>query len=186
MAPASIRYGREIGVMMLVFITGWAYSLVSPILIVVAAIYFMSSWVVWRWQIIYVYVRCYEGGGEIWRTIVACLMYSMLIFTFFMSCVLVSKQAFYQAAIIFVAMPPIIFTAWCASEFHLHVFIAWCASEPHLHRLVRIKFSLHVLKESTSMSGAIRTFFSPLESHYCSSYITALSRTGCVAGAISG
>ena len=58
MAPASIRYGREIGVIMLVFIVGWAYCLVSPILIVVSAIYFMSSWVVWRWQIIYVYVRC--------------------------------------------------------------------------------------------------------------------------------
>ena len=114
MAPASIRYGREVGVMMLVFIVAWAYCLVSPILIVVAAIYFMSSWVVWRWQIIYVYVRCYEGGGEIWRTIVQCLMLSMLIFTFFMSCVFVAKEAFYQAAILFIVMPIVIFVVWCA------------------------------------------------------------------------
>ena len=114
MAPASIRYGREVGVMMLVFIVGWAYSLVSPLVVVIAAIYFMSSWVVWRWQIIYVYVRCYEGGGEIWRSIVACLMFSMLIFAFFMSCVFVAKQAFYQAAICFIVLPIIIMSFWCA------------------------------------------------------------------------
>jgi Calcium-dependent channel, 7TM region, putative phosphate len=114
MAPASIRYGREIGVMMLVFIVGWAYCLVSPILIVISAIYFMSSWVVWRWQIIYVYVRCYEGGGEIWRSIVACLFFSMLIFSFFISCVFVAKQAFYQAAVAFVVLPIIIMCFWCA------------------------------------------------------------------------
>jgi hypothetical protein len=114
MAPASIRYGREVGVLMLVFIVGWAYCLISPILIVIAAIYFMASWVVWRWQIIYVYVRCYEGGGEIWRSIVTCFMCSLLIFTFFMSCVFVAKQAFYQAAILFLVMPVIILTFWFA------------------------------------------------------------------------
>ena len=112
MAPASIRYGREIGVLMLVFIVGWAYCLISPILIVIAAIYFMSSWVVWRWQIIYVYVRCYEGGGEMWRWIVACFMFSMLIFTLFTASVFVVKQAFYQAAILFLTMPLIIFVTW--------------------------------------------------------------------------
>ena len=114
MAPASIRYGREIGVMMLVLVVAWAYCLVSPILIVVAAIYFMSSWVVWRWQVIYVYVRCYEGGGDIWRSLVACIMCSMLIFVFFMSCLLVAKQAFYQAAIMFLVLPVIIVAFWCA------------------------------------------------------------------------
>ena len=118
MAPASVRYGREIGVMMLVFIVGWAYSLVAPLVTVIAAIYFMSSWVVWRWQIIYVYVRCYEGGGQMWRSVVACMMFSMLIFSFFLTCVFVAKRAFYQAALCFVFLPLIIVVTWCAPSRH--------------------------------------------------------------------
>ena len=58
--------------------------------------------------------RCYEGGGEIWRSIVACLFFSMLIFSFFLSCVLVAKQAFYQAAVVFLLLPIIIVSFWCA------------------------------------------------------------------------
>ena len=100
MAPASIRYGRELGVMMLVFITGWAYAVVSPLVVVVSAIYFMSSWIVWRWQVVYVYVRCYEGGGSLWRSIVACIMLCLYTFVFFTSCVFVAKSAFYQAAFV--------------------------------------------------------------------------------------
>lgn len=115
MAPASIRYGRELGVMMLVFITGWAYAVVSPLVVVVSAIYFMSSWIVWRWQVVYVYVRCYEGGGSLWRSIVACIMLCLFNFVFFTSCVFVAKSAFYQAA--FVLPLFIVITAfWCASS----------------------------------------------------------------------
>ena len=114
MAPASIRYGRELGVMMLVFITGWAYAVVSPLVVVVSAIYFMSSWIVWRWQVVYVYVRCYEGGGSLWRSIVACIMLCLYTFVFFTSCVFVAKSAFYQAA--FVLPLAVIITAfWCVA-----------------------------------------------------------------------
>lgn len=114
MASASIRYGRELGVIMLVFITAWAYAVVSPLVVVVSAIYFMSSWIVWRWQIVYVYVRCYEGGGSLWRSIIACFMSCLYIFVFFTSCVFVAKQAFYQAAFVFVPLFFIITIFWCA------------------------------------------------------------------------
>jgi Calcium-dependent channel, 7TM region, putative phosphate len=123
MAPASIRFGRELGVMMLVFITGWAYAVVSPLVVVVAAIYFMSSWVVWRWQIIYVYVRCFEGGGSMWRSINHCFMTSLLIFVFFTTCVFVAKQAFYQAAIMFLTLPIIIFRFWCAALAFVYLYL---------------------------------------------------------------
>ena len=114
MASASIRYGRELGVMMLVFITAWAYAVVSPLVVVVSAIYFMSSWIVWRWQIVYVYVRCYEGGGSLWRSIIACFMSCLYIFVFFTSCVFVAKQAFYQAAFVFLPLTIMITMFWCA------------------------------------------------------------------------
>lgn len=112
-APASIRYGRELGVVMLVFVIGWAYAVVSPIVLVMSAIYFMSSYVVWKWGILYIYVRTYEGGGRIWRTVARCLLMCLLIFTFFTLCVFVAKQAYFQAAIMFVTLPLIIIIFGC-------------------------------------------------------------------------
>lgn len=60
LAPVSIRYGRDLGDVMLIFIIGFAYVAVSPLVVALAAVYFMANWLVWRWQIIYVFVRCYE------------------------------------------------------------------------------------------------------------------------------
>jgi Calcium-dependent channel, 7TM region, putative phosphate len=131
MAPASIRYGRELGVIMLVFITGWAYAVVSPLVVVVSAIYFMSSWIVWRWQVVYVYVRCYEGGGSLWRSIVNCIMLCLYTCVFFTSCVFGAKGAFYQASFV-LPLTVIIAVFWCALFFcctrHVFWFVVFCAA----------------------------------------------------------
>lgn len=60
LAPISIRYGRDLGDIMLIFIIGFAYAAVSPVVVALVAIYFVMSWIVWRWQVVYVFVRCYE------------------------------------------------------------------------------------------------------------------------------
>ena len=53
-APVSIRYGRDLGDMMLIIIVGFAYAAVSPVVVALVAIYFLMSWVVWRLSLIHI------------------------------------------------------------------------------------------------------------------------------------
>lgn len=81
--PHSIRYGREIGVMMLIYIIALAYAATSPIILPFALIYFIFSWIMWRYNILYVSERCFESGGQIWDTIFKQVCCCMFIFEFF-------------------------------------------------------------------------------------------------------
>ena len=42
--PHSIRYGREVGTTMLIFIMAMAYSATSPIILPFALVYFIFTW----------------------------------------------------------------------------------------------------------------------------------------------
>ena len=44
MWPHSIRYGREVGTTMLIFIMAMAYSATSPIILPFALVYFIFTW----------------------------------------------------------------------------------------------------------------------------------------------
>ena len=44
MWPHSIRYGREVGTTMLIFIMAMAYSATSPIILPFALVYFIATW----------------------------------------------------------------------------------------------------------------------------------------------
>ncbi len=42
---------------MLIFLIAFAFSLVSPILLPMALLFFFMVWLFWRWALLYVYVR---------------------------------------------------------------------------------------------------------------------------------
>ncbi|KAL0050237.1 hypothetical protein WJX82_006955 [Trebouxia sp. C0006] len=107
--PHSIRYGREIGVMMLIYIIALAYAATSPIILPFALIYFMFSWIFWRYNILYVSERCFESGGRVWDQVFKQVCCCMFIFEFFTACVLLSNSAFVQASILVATMTPIIY-----------------------------------------------------------------------------
>jgi hypothetical protein len=64
--PASIRYGREPGLILLVLLMGVAYSVAAPLLTPFVLAYMATAYLVWRYQMIYVCVRAYESGGRMW------------------------------------------------------------------------------------------------------------------------
>lgn len=81
--PHSVRYGREVGTMMLIYIIALAYAATSPIILPFALIYFIFSWIFWRYNILYVSERCFESGGRIWDHIFKQICCCMFIFEFF-------------------------------------------------------------------------------------------------------
>ena len=48
--PASIRYGREPGLVLLILLIGVAYSVVAPLMTPFALAYMASAWLLWRYH----------------------------------------------------------------------------------------------------------------------------------------
>lgn len=62
--PFNIRLGREVGGnLMLIYVMSLSYAAVSPIILPFTLLFFLENWVVWRYQILYTFERCYEAGG---------------------------------------------------------------------------------------------------------------------------
>jgi hypothetical protein len=96
--PASIRYGREPGLILLIFLIGVAYSVAAPLIMPFTLAYFATSYLVWRYQMIYVCVRCYESGGKMWPVYFAILQCCVGIFVLFSSSMLIFKKANVQVS----------------------------------------------------------------------------------------
>ena len=62
--PQSVRYGRECGITMLVFLIGISYCVQSPLIAPAALAYFIGGWAAWRYLSLFVYIRSYESCGE--------------------------------------------------------------------------------------------------------------------------
>lgn len=83
LSPHSIRYGREIGAILLIFIEAMAYAATSPIILPFALLYFCAAWVHWRYNILYISERCYESGGRAWDMTFQCMVWILFIFELF-------------------------------------------------------------------------------------------------------
>lgn len=105
LAPASIRYGREPGVILLILLTGVAYSAAAPLLTPFALAYFFTSYLVWRYQIIYVCTRAYEGGGRLWPVFSGIVLWCLALFVVFTSAMLIFKGANLQGVLMLALLP---------------------------------------------------------------------------------
>lgn len=61
-ASRSPRYGFEYGQIMLMYLIGLAFCVISPLVLPFTLAYFMGAWLFWRYQMLYVLVRKYESG----------------------------------------------------------------------------------------------------------------------------
>ena len=102
----NCRYGRDIGIPVLMnYVMVWAYALVSPIILPFGVLYFILLWAVWRYQMLYVYQRQYESGGQFWPLVAHRVVACMFICVLFTATVLILKNAWTQAVIILLTLP---------------------------------------------------------------------------------
>ena len=73
--PHSIRYGKEIGAALLIFVVALSYAPLSPPVPAVAACYFLVSWLWWRFSALYVFERAYESGGRLFPHVVRAVLW---------------------------------------------------------------------------------------------------------------
>ena len=101
--------GREIGVFMLVMLLGLTFVCVAPLIPLAAVVFFISNFIIWRYHVLYVYERGYESNGAVWFTITQLVILSLLISQTFVSCVLFSKEAYIQGAVLYATVPYYLF-----------------------------------------------------------------------------
>ena len=73
--PHSIRYGKETGAALLIFVVALSYAPLSPPVPAVAACYFLVSWLWWRFSALYVFERAYESGGRLFPHVVRAVLW---------------------------------------------------------------------------------------------------------------
>ncbi|KAL4421157.1 hypothetical protein ABPG77_000792 [Micractinium sp. CCAP 211/92] len=100
--PISIRYSRDLGVLQLtIFVVALGYAVVSPIILPFASLYFLLTWPVWRYQLLYVYQGHFSAGGQFWiycaHRIVVCLG----VMASFTAAVMAVKGGYVAALILF-------------------------------------------------------------------------------------
>jgi hypothetical protein len=91
--PASIRYGREPGLVLLTLLIGAAYAVAAPLVAPVCLAYMATAYALWRYQALYVCQRCYESGGRLWPAYSTILTWCLALFVCFTSFLLLLKRA---------------------------------------------------------------------------------------------
>ena len=107
-SPRSIRLGREVGVFAMVMMIGLVFSTVAPIITVVATFFYVFNFIIWRYHVMFVYERSYESGGMMWNTFCTLTIYSLMIAQFFLSFVLLSKEAYAAALALWITILPVL------------------------------------------------------------------------------
>jgi len=107
-SPRSVRLGREVGVFTMVMMIGLVFATVAPLITLLCAVFFVFNFVIWRYHVLYVYERSYEAGGTMWVTFCNLTIYSLMIAQSFLSFVLLSKQAYAGALILWITVLPVL------------------------------------------------------------------------------
>lgn len=73
-----------------------AYAVVAPIILPITLVYFITSWITWRYCAIHFYEPAYDGGGKVWELLYVLLLWTVWIANFFTGCVFIANQGFWS------------------------------------------------------------------------------------------
>lgn len=113
-SPRSQRYGSNYGTQQLIFLICLVFSTASPVITPLGFAYFLLAWLVWRYQLCYVFIRAYESGALLFPALFSRIMFSLLLYQMFMSFYLLIKAAFVPAFVLWIIVPPFLWS------FHSH------------------------------------------------------------------
>jgi len=108
--PHSVRYGKEVGALLLVFVVALAYAATAPPILPIAFLYFAGAWAWWRYSVLYVWERAYESGGRLFDVVFSSLVWCLFIFAFFTGCIFLAAGAYAQATTLWFVLIPLIYS----------------------------------------------------------------------------
>ena len=108
-APRSLRLGAHYGAQQLILLICLVFSTASPLITAVSLLFFAINFVVWRHHLLYVFVRSYESGAMMFPVLFSRIINSLFVYQIFMAAYLLIKQAYTQAFVLWILVPPFLF-----------------------------------------------------------------------------
>ncbi|KAL3133713.1 hypothetical protein ABBQ32_008207 [Trebouxia sp. C0010 RCD-2024] len=88
-----LKYGTNVANDTIIMLIGLVYCVIQPIIAPLALIYFGIGVLIWKYQVVYVYVPLVESGGKLWMQIFQHIITAMLFFQIIMIALFGIKKA---------------------------------------------------------------------------------------------
>ena len=111
-SPRAMRAGREAGLFSVIILLGLTFSVISPLIALVCALFFLCNFIIWRYHLLYVYERGYESNGTVFYSSAELIIWSLLIAQTFVSSVMFAKSAYSQAMMLYITVPYYLYSRW--------------------------------------------------------------------------
>ncbi|KAF9185509.1 hypothetical protein BGZ51_002631 [Haplosporangium sp. Z 767] len=108
-APPELRQGVVYANATLAFVIVLIYSCIKPIILIFGAIYFAVGYVVYKYQLLYVFFHPYESNGKSWPMVYNRLTIGLIIFQLTMLGLFMLKQSYLLGSLL---VPLPIGTVW--------------------------------------------------------------------------
>ncbi|KAJ3193907.1 hypothetical protein HK101_003887 [Irineochytrium annulatum] len=117
-ATSYLNFGILYPIHLLVFIIVLCYSVLAPLILIPGTIYFGVGYLVFKNQLLYVYVKEWESYGRHWVMSFKRMIVGLLIFQVTMAGLLLAKQAPLAACMPIILIPAtIVFYLYCQDSF---------------------------------------------------------------------
>ncbi|OZJ03881.1 hypothetical protein BZG36_03954 [Bifiguratus adelaidae] len=98
LAPEQFKYGWHYPQPILVFIIVMVYSTIFPLILLFGTVYFCITYVVYKYQLLYVYFHPYESSGRAWPLVFSRIMVGMVIYHLTMTGLFLLRKEFVLGA----------------------------------------------------------------------------------------
>ena len=122
----TFDHGRVLAEHLLVLLLGFSYATVSPLLLLFVVFHFFVSYVLWRYQLLFVYQPTRnrtsllgESGGMLWPTLFRCAVAALLIGQTALEGIMSLKGGYTQAATLLALPFATVYAAWQMESTHM-------------------------------------------------------------------
>ncbi|KZV24332.1 hypothetical protein F511_01814 [Dorcoceras hygrometricum] len=148
-APGDLGYATRVPGDLLIATIVLCYSVIAPIIIPFGVVYFGLAWLVFRNQVLKVYLPSYETYGRMWphihnRIVAALFLFQVTMFGYFGT-----KRFYYAPLIIPLMILSLIFAYVCAKKYY------------RFFRFPALEVASHELKEPLNLELVFRSFIPP-------------------------
>ncbi|KAI3709994.1 hypothetical protein L2E82_39767 [Cichorium intybus] len=148
-APGHLGYATKIPNDMLILTIVLCYSVIAPLILPFGAVYFGLGWLVFRNQVLNVYVPSYESYGRMWPHMHVRIVAALLLFQLTMVGYFGVKQFYYTPIIFPLPIISLIFAFICSKKFY------------KFFEATALEVASRELKETPNMDLVYRSFLPP-------------------------
>jgi hypothetical protein len=147
--PSDLGYVKKIPTDMLILTVTLCYSVIAPLILPFGAVYFGLGWLVFRNQILNVYLPKYESYGRMWPHMHNRILASLLLFQATMFGYFGVKKFLYTPIIFPLPIMTIMFSFVCSKKFY------------RFFQSTTLDVASHELKETPNMEIVYNSFIPP-------------------------